>query len=171
MIDVPAPREPGSPYRVDVVCLGNICRSPMAHVVLAGAVAEAGLDDRIEVTSSGTGSWHVGEGMDQRAAATLIAAGYDPTGHRAEHYDADRVGRHDLVLAMDDANARDLRALGVGDRLRAFRDADPEGRGEVPDPWYGGQQGFADVLAMVERTAGAWVQGIAARLDRREEGR
>ena len=71
---LPAARRPGR-YRVELVCLGNICRSPMAHVVLEGRLAEAGLDDRVEVNSSGTGDWHVGEPMDRRAAATLCSSG------------------------------------------------------------------------------------------------
>ena len=82
------PRAAPGRYRIALVCLGNICRSPMAHVVLEQRLAEAGLDDRVEVASSGTGGWHVGDPMDERAAATLAAAGYDPSRHRARQYDA-----------------------------------------------------------------------------------
>src|SRR5690606_35247871 len=78
--ELPPPRTEGR-YRTGVVCLGNICRSPMAEVVLTERVAEAGLDDRVEVASCGTGDWHVGHPMDRRAAATLSAAGYDPSRH------------------------------------------------------------------------------------------
>ena len=70
------------------MCLGNICRSPMADVVLTAAVAEAGLADRVEVISSGTGDWHVGGPMDRRAAATLAAHGYDGQRHRARQFDS-----------------------------------------------------------------------------------
>ena len=76
MPTLPAPRQHGR-YRIALVCLGNICRSPMAHVVLESRLADAGLDDRVEVASSGTGGWHVGKPMDSRAAASLTAAGYD----------------------------------------------------------------------------------------------
>ncbi|MGZ4448514.1 MAG: low molecular weight protein-tyrosine-phosphatase [Nocardioides sp.] len=155
MTRLPAPRTPGR-YRVALVCLGNICRSPMAHVVLAERVAEAGLDDRVEVASSGPGGWHVGDPMDGRAAATLDAAGYDPTRHRARQYDAGWRERHDLVLAMDRQNLADVG--GADDRVRLFGDLDPVDPGrEVPDPYYGGPAGFEEVLAMVERTAAAIV--------------
>ena len=160
---VPAPRTPGR-YRLSVVCLGNICRSPMADVVLNARVADAGLDDRVTVVSAGTGDWHVGDAMDRRAAALLTDHGYDASRHRAQQVLAHWLDEHDLVLAMDAANLADLRALagGVADseRLRAFRDFDPEGPGDVPDPYYGGDAGFRDVLAMVERTADEIVRGV-----------
>lgn len=157
----PEPRRPGT-YRVVLVCLGNICRSPMAHVVLEERLADAGLADRVEVTSSGTGGWHVGDPMDRRAAATLTAAGYDATRHRARqwaHTDADDA---DLVIAMDHQNLADLG--GPGERVRLFRDFDPvEPGGDVPDPYYGGDSGFEEVLAMVERTAAALVAELGQR--------
>ena len=163
---LPPPRRPGS-YAVALVCLGNICRSPMADVVLSDAVARAGLDDRVDVASSGTGSWHVGEPMDRRAAATLVAAGLDPTHHRARHFDASWFS-HDLVLVMDRGNLRDVLAAGPPEpeRVRMFRDLDPRGPGEaVPDPYYGGDDGFEEVLAMVERTCAALVAALADLLD------
>ncbi|MBD8868151.1 low molecular weight phosphotyrosine protein phosphatase [Nocardioides sp. MJB4] len=134
----------------------------MAHVVLDARLADAGLADRVRVDSAGTAGWHVGRGMDERAAAALAAAGLDPTRHRAARFTGDRVGEHDLVLAMDHANLEDLARLGVDpDRLRLFRDLDPEpGDGAVPDPYYGDDDGFAAVLGMVERTAEALVAGL-----------
>jgi protein-tyrosine phosphatase len=159
---LPPPQEPGR-YRIALVCLGNICRSPMAHVVLERQLAEAGLDDRIEVSSSGTGDWHLGKPMDERAAATLARAGYDGSRHRARGWDPDQVV--DLVLAMDAANLRDVG--GRGERTRLFRDFDPvEPGAEVPDPYYGGPSGFEEVLRMVERTSESLVtaleRGLAA---------
>lgn len=163
----PALPEGGDPYRIAVVCLGNICRSPMAHVVLEAALDDAGLADRVEVTSSGTGGWHAGEPMDSRAAATLAAADFDPSRHRAAKFD-DEWTRVDLILAMDHSNLADIAALepsGARARLHLFRDFDPEGGpgAEVPDPWYGGQQGFDEVLAMVERTVDVIVGLVAER--------
>jgi protein-tyrosine phosphatase len=153
---LPAGRAPGR-YRVELVCLGNICRSPMAHVVLEERLADAGLDDVVEVTSSGTGDWHVGAPMDRRAAATLTTAGYDATRHRARQHDP--AADVDLLLAMDDANLADLG--GPTDRMRKFRDFDPrEPGGDVPDPYYGGDDGFEEVLTMVERTAAALVDDL-----------
>ena len=150
----------GAPFRIAIVCLGNICRSPMAQVVLEDRLERAGLADRVEVVSAGTGNWHVGEPMDERAAATLTAAGYDATRHAARTFTTDWYGEHDLLLAMDASNRADITDLAptveAQGQVRMFRDFDPdasEGDDEVPDPWYGGPEGFAEVLAMVERTA------------------
>lgn len=164
---LPAPRIPGR-YRVALVCLGNICRSPMAHVVLEERVAEAGLDDVVDVASCGTGGWHVGRPMDERAAATLAAEGYDPTRHRARQYDDGWGDEHDLLLAMDAANLRDLG--GRTERVRLFRDLDPVDPGsDVPDPYYGGPAGFEEVLLMVERTSTALVSALRELLGREQE--
>ncbi len=160
---LPAPRRPGgAPYRVALVCLGNICRSPMADVVLSDRVAAADL--RVEVASSGTGDWHVGDPMDRRAAALLTAHGYDASRHEARQFDSSWVDDCDLVLAMDRQNLADvLEAAGpdaerlqAEGRVRLFRDFDPRAVGadrEVPDPYFGGDDGFSEVLAMIERTS------------------
>ncbi|MET0766549.1 MAG: low molecular weight protein-tyrosine-phosphatase, partial [Aeromicrobium sp.] len=131
-------------YRVALVCLGNICRSPIAHVVLEDRLAKAGLDDRVEVVSSGTGGWHEGEPMDPRAAAVLRDAGYDPSRHRARTFSIDWYAENDLLLAMDHSNRTDMTALSPTvaqqSQVRMFRAFDPdatEGDDEVPDPWYG----------------------------------
>jgi protein-tyrosine phosphatase len=168
---LPRPREAGR-YRLALVCLGNICRSPMAHVVLEAHLAEAGLRDRVGVRSAGTAGWHVGKAMDERAAATLREADHDPSQHRAQQFDAAWFTEVDLVLAMDTANLEDLRALlpadGDPQRLGRFRDHDPtasQGDRDVPDPYYGDHDGFDLVLAMVERTSAALTARIAALLD------
>lgn len=155
---IPVARTPGT-YAVALVCLGNICRSPMAHVVLADRVDAAGLD--VRVVSAGTGDWHVGQPMDRRAAATLTVHGYDATRHRAQQFDPRWHEEVDLVLAMDEANLRELG--GRSERVRLFRDFDPAGPGEVPDPYYGGDEGFEEVLTMVERTAAAIVEELQRR--------
>jgi protein-tyrosine phosphatase len=156
---LPPPREPGH-YSIAVVCLGNICRSPTAHVVLEARLAEAGLDDRVVVHSSGTGDWHVGEPMDRRAASALTAGGYDPSRHRARQYDDSWTSTHDLVLAMDADNLADLGGRSL--RVAMFRDFDPvEPGADVPDPYYGGADGFALVLEMIERTSDALVAELA----------
>ena len=156
---------PDGTYTVMMVCLGNICRSPMAAAVLRARLAEAGLDDRIEVRSSGTGSWHVGAAADHRAAATLAKAGYDTT-HTARQFDPEEARDVDLILAMDSENLADLRfVLGPDDRLRMLRSFDPTLAGvpegsqlDVPDPYYGGADGFREVLSMIERA----VDGLLA---------
>ena len=166
---LPAPRTPGR-YAIALVCLGNICRSPMADVVLTARVEEAGLADRVTIASSGTGDWHVGRPMDRRAAATLTAAGYDPSRHRARQFGPTWHEEYDLVLAMDAQNLADVISMdatagpttGAERRVRLFRAFDPvEPGGEVPDPYYGGHAGFEEVLTMVERTAAT----IVAQLD------
>jgi len=147
-------------YRIALVCLGNICRSPIADVVVNAALLEAGLAERVEATSCGTGTWHVGEPMDARAAAVLEASGYDASRHSARHFDADWHD-HDLILVMDKANLADVLAQLPAerhDRVQLFRSYDPEVRPgddvpDLPDPFYGGPEGFDDVLAVVERTA------------------
>src|SRR5919204_5014119 len=84
--ELPPPREPGAPYRVCLVCLGNICRSPMAETVLRGPLAEAGLDDAVALDSAGTGDWHLGEPMYPPAQEALARRGYDGPGHRARQF-------------------------------------------------------------------------------------
>jgi protein-tyrosine phosphatase len=169
---LPAPRERRGPaYRIAVVCLGNICRSPMGAVVLSEKLARAGLDDRVEVDSAGTGGWHVGDPMDRRAAAALAAAGYDGSQHRASRFDSGWYDEYDLVLAMDGSNHEDLTALApdseAAERLRMFRDFDPRATStdrDVPDPYYGGDDGFSYVLATVERTSEAIVAALEREL-------
>jgi len=167
--ELPEPRTDGR-YAVALVCLGNICRSPMADVVLTARVEEAGLADRVTVASSGTGDWHVGNPMDRRAAATLVSAGYDPSRHRAQQFAATWLDEFDLVLVMDESNLEDVVSTSsttTGDtRVRLFRDFDPvEPGGEVPDPYYGGDAGFEEVLTMVERTAASIVAQLGLVLE------
>ena len=163
---LPAPRTPGR-YALALVCLGNICRSPMAHVVLEAELERAGLDDRVEVTSAGTADYHVGSPMDRRAAATLTASGYDASRHRAQQVAPSWAAELDLLLAMDRSNLEDVLELTDAedvDRVRLFRDLDPraEGPADVPDPYYGGDDGFEEVLAIVTRTSRALVDQLRA---------
>ena len=143
----------------------------MAHVVLEQRLAEAGLDDRVTVVSAGTGSWHTGEGMDERAAAALSAAGYDPSRHSARRFTTDWYAENDLILAMDLSNHADISDLAPDvaslEKVRMFRAYDPEASehdNEVPDPWFGEADGFDDVLRMVERTADALVEELSRQL-------
>lgn len=165
---LPGPRGPGPAYSIAFVCLGNICRSPTAEAVMTRKLAEAGLDRDVVVSSSGTGTWHLGEAMDRRAATTLAAHGYDPTRHRAALFEGDGFAEHDLVLAMDQQNFRDIVAMASDDedrqRVQMFRAFDPLAGDEldVPDPFYGAQGGFDEVLAIVERTCDALVDALAA---------
>jgi protein-tyrosine phosphatase len=159
-------------YRIAVVCLGNICRSPTAQVVLEDRIARAGLSDRVEVTSAGTARWHTGDPMDERSAAVLRAAGYDPSRHRARTFTIDWYAHNDLLLAMDESNYADMAELAPRvadlDRLHMFRSFDPQADGrdlDVPDPWSGDDEGFNRVLAMVERTADNLVSRLPGLID------
>lgn len=142
-----------------VVCTGNICRSPMAEIVLRERFADAGLADRVVVDSTGTSDEEHGNPVDRRARAVLQRHGY-PTGdgHRARQVQAG--DRRDLVLAMTNAHARALRRLGVEAVL--FRSFDPDAVGDldVADPWYGGTQDFEDCLAQIEAAADGIVEHV-----------
>lgn len=157
-------------YRVTAVCLGNICRSPMAEAVIRAHLRDAGLDG-VTVDSAGTGAWHVGNGADPRALQALRARGY-ALDHAARQIDASWLepGRApDLVLAMDWSNHEDLRRLGVEDgRLRMLRSFDPAlahlGQDHrdlaVPDPYYGASRGFDEVLDMIEAASDGLVEDL-----------
>jgi protein-tyrosine phosphatase len=148
------------PVRISFVCLGNICRSPTAEAVMRHRVSEAGLQDEIVIESAGTGSWHVGSGPDPRARSEALGRGI-AMGGRARQFDAADFARLDLVLAMDEHNAADLRALApdaaAAAKVRLLREFDPvalaAGELSVPDPYYGGPDGFADVFSMVDAAA------------------
>ncbi|MGW5722281.1 low molecular weight protein-tyrosine-phosphatase [Amycolatopsis sp. NPDC003865] len=145
------------------VCSGNICRSPMAELVFRAKLDDAGLAD-VRLSSAGIGPWHAGEPADKRARATLEAHGY-PTEHVASEVSDDDL-RADLLLAADEGHAEFLRAR-VDDPakvrlLRSFDPDAPEGA-EVPDPYYGGDDGFEDVLAMIERAVPGLLDWVRSR--------
>lgn len=144
------------PVSVLFVCLGNICRSPLAEGVFTSLLEQEGMADRFRVDSAGTGSWHVGEPPDRRAAAVARRHGIRLTG-RARRTAAEDLDAFDWVIAMDTSNLRALERLGDGGataRLHLLREFEPEGDGEdldVPDPYYGGDDGFQRVYEMIER--------------------
>ncbi|MDX8150376.1 low molecular weight protein-tyrosine-phosphatase [Patulibacter brassicae] len=139
------------------VCLGNICRSPTAEAVMAGLLADEGLDDRVHVDSAGTGSWHVGHPADPRSRAAAAERGIALTSRARQVTEAD-FERFDLLLAMDRQNAADLRALAPDDaaasKVRLLREFDAaaarDGDLDVPDPYHGGPRGFEHVLDLVD---------------------
>jgi protein-tyrosine phosphatase len=164
----PQPRDPDGPYRICVVCLGNICRSPMAEVVLRRELEQAGLAGKVAVESAGTGDWHVGDAMDRRARAELARRGYDGSGHEARQIQPSWLGDFDLLLAMDRANLETLRSMAGNDgpgragRIVLMRSFDPGAAdaAEVPDPYYGGPDQYAEVFDLVRCAA----EGLVARL-------
>lgn len=156
------------PYRVCVVCSGNICRSPMGEVVLRRKLEEAGLGDRVVVDSAGTGDWHVGGGADPRTLTALTAGGYDGSAHRAQQFGETWVNERDLVLVADEGHLRAIRALAAGGdttHVRLLRSFDPAaveaGTLEVDDPYYGADDGFDRCLREVE----AACDGVVAHLE------
>ncbi|MEA1051037.1 low molecular weight protein-tyrosine-phosphatase [Lamprobacter modestohalophilus] len=153
-----------SRVRVLFVCMGNICRSPTAQGVFTKLVIEEGLSDRIEIDSAGTHAYHVGEPPDPRARETARRRGIDLSRQRARRALAEDFERFDYVLAMDEDNHRNLSALcppGFEERLRLFMDFAPQlGRREVPDPYYGGTNGFDAVFDMVDEAARGLLEAI-----------
>jgi protein-tyrosine phosphatase len=143
--------------RLLFVCMGNICRSPTAEGVMRHLVREAGLQGRIEVDSAGTGDWHAGDPPDERATAAAARRGIALEGSartvRPEDFE-----RHDLLLAADRRNLSVLRSMAPDAEARAkvrlLREFDPASAGapdlDVPDPYYGGADGFEEVLDLVE---------------------
>jgi protein-tyrosine phosphatase len=135
---------------VTFVCTGNICRSPIAEKVFATELERAGLADGVQVTSAGVGGWHVGSPADDRAAAVLRAAGY-PDAHRARQVDAELLSA-DLIVALDNSHRRALQSkVPEPERVRLLRSFDPAAPpgADVPDPYYGGAEGFDEVLGMI----------------------
>ncbi|MEI2731960.1 MAG: low molecular weight protein-tyrosine-phosphatase [Dermatophilaceae bacterium] len=166
------------PARITVVCSGNICRSPMAEVILRQLLAETGRGDVI-VTSGGLGGWHVGDGADPRAVRMLRDHGYDGAAHRARQFRQDWFADHDLVLAADRGHLRALQAMARTEadlgKVRLLRSFDPRsaatGQDEVEDPYYGSRADFEQCLLDVEaacRGVVAYVTGNGDTADRVE---
>lgn len=151
--------------RVLFVCMGNICRSPTAEGVFKHLVAQQGLAERIGTDSAGTHDYHIGEPPDTRSQAAAKRRGYDLSALRARQVAPDDFSVFDYVLAMDEVNLAALRRLcpeQYRDRVKLFLEFAPEaGRRDVPDPYYGGAQGFEEVLDLVELAAQGLLKHIA----------
>ena len=151
---LPPPRDPQGPYRICCVCLGNICRSPMAEVVLREQLRKAELGGKVVVDSAGTGDWHIGDRINSNARRELTRNGYDSESHRARQLQRSWIKERDLILAMDAANLRDLRALATPedqDRIRLFGEIAALDGQDVPDPYFGTADDFAHVRALLEK--------------------
>ena len=151
------------------VCLGNICRSPLGEGILAHRLEEADLSDRVCVDSAGTGAWHQGEPPDPRSAEVALRHGIALRG-RARRVTVEDFDEFDYIFAMDRTNLRDLRHMesqGAGGALLTlFRDFDPDQDGDldVPDPYYGGADGFDLMFDMVDRSCAAFVEHLLTEL-------
>lgn len=153
--------------RVLFVCLGNICRSPTAEGVLRHKLRAAGLEGRIEVDSAGTGDWHIGKSADVRTRQAAQLRGYDLSALRGRQVSATDFAAFDLILAMDSSNLRDLQQLRPSNakaELDLFLRRYQLALDEVPDPYYGGEAGFEQVLDLLEHACDALVVELKGRL-------
>ncbi len=167
------PSQGAARVRLLFVCLGNICRSPTAEGVMRTLVRDAGLQERIEVDSAGTGSWHVGEPPDARATRVARRRGIELEGAARQVWPRD-FAEFDLLLAMDASNLRNLQRLAPDEdaraKVRLLREF--EGRAgsqssaggdlDVPDPYYGGPNGFEEVLDLVQAACAGLLERLQA---------
>ncbi len=163
------------PLRITAVCLGNICRSPIAEAVLRERIDRAGLSNLVVVDSAGTGDWHIGYEADPRSQAILTQNGYELT-HTARQITSSWMAELDIILVMDQSNYANVEALiresGQEPELYMMRSFDPKLGHlgalhpdlDVPDPYWDKDEGFALVLEMIERAADAFVAQLPARL-------
>jgi len=153
--------------RVCFVCLGNICRSPTAEGVMRHLIAERQVGHLVQVDSAGTSAYHIGERPDRRSAATARRRGIELVGH-ARQFEREDLEAFDYVVAMDTQNFKELVKLAprdARDRIHLMRDFDPESPkgASVPDPYYGGEQGFEEVLDQCLRACSALLDEILNR--------
>jgi protein-tyrosine phosphatase len=144
--------------RALVVCLGNICRSPIGEGLLRHHAAVQGL--RLQVASAGTSGHHSGEAPDRRSVEVMRRHGLDISGQRSAQLTMKDLERYDVVLAMDSANLHDIEALAARLKERGGSPAELalfDAQADVPDPYYGGADGFESVYAQVDAAAAAWV--------------
>ena len=153
--------------RVLFVCLGNICRSPTAEGVFRSLLQERELDHVVQVDSCGTSAWHVGESPDARAASEAAKRGYDLSELRGRQIDLEDFRRFDYILAMDYANLAELEIMRPADHeghlglFLRFATGAATAAEEVPDPYYGGDDGFARVLDLVEAASEGLLEELA----------
>ena len=153
--------------KVLFVCLGNICRSPTAEGVFRRYVEQAGLSDIISIDSAGTSDWHIGKTPDPRTQAAAAKRGYDVSTLRGRQATAEDFSEFDLILAMDKSNLADLQSLrpaGAGVEVDLFLRRYDLAVTEVPDPYYGGEDGFEQVLDLIEQASDALLVEIKGRL-------
>lgn len=153
--------------KVLVVCMGNICRSPLAHGLLEHRVAQAGLADRIAIDSAGTHAYHVGNAPDPRSQQTALRHGIDLSSQRARKVVVSDFAEFDYVLAMDNDNRVLLSAQCPDEhrhKLKLFLEFAPQlAETEVPDPYYGGDSGFERVYQLIDAAADGLMADIQAR--------
>jgi len=153
--------------KVLFVCLGNICRSPTAEGVFRRYVEQAGLSEKITIDSAGTADWHIGKAPDPRTQAAAAVRGYDLSTLRGRQAVPADFAEFDLILAMDNSNLSNLQAIQPADgkaELALYLPRFGIRPDEVPDPYYGGEDGFELVLDMLEQASQVLLNEIKARL-------
>ncbi|MDQ3604985.1 MAG: low molecular weight phosphotyrosine protein phosphatase [Gemmatimonadota bacterium] len=156
--------------RVLFVCLGNICRSPLAEAVFRRQVGERGVEQRFEIDSAGISAYHIGSPPDARSAQVARARGVEVSGS-ARQLAADDLRRFDYIIAMDAENLAEIERLrtraGGAARVHRLREWDPRRDGsDVPDPYYGGARGFEEVHDIVERSCAALLDHLMQEAER-----
>ena len=153
--------------KVLFVCLGNICRSPTAEGVFRRYVEQAGLSDKITIDSAGTADWHIGKTPDPRTQVAAAKRGYDLSTLQGRQAQAEDFAKFDLILAMDKSNLNNLQALQPANskaELALYLPRFGISPAEVPDPYYGGEDGFELVLDMLEQASQVLLDEVKARL-------
>lgn len=152
--------------RIMCVCLGNICRSPLAEAVCRSLLSEYGLEKTVSVDSSGTCAYHVGEEADVRMRRAALAQGIEIS-HLSRQFDGD-YDAYDMILAMDEENRRYLLAHAPDEasrgKVRMLRDFDPVGPGDLEDPYYGGPEGFHEAVAITVRSCRGLLEAVREEL-------
>lgn len=158
-----------SPYKICFVCLGNICRSPTAEGVFQHLANERGLQPYFEIDSAGTSAYHVGESPNSKSQQ--VANKYGVQLHsRARQFEYSDLEYYDLVLAMDHENLQNVKNMDRKDRFTEkvglMRDFDPQPEdGAVPDPYYGGRQGFENVFQVVKRSCESLLNELEGQIE------
>jgi protein-tyrosine phosphatase len=164
-----------------MVCLGNICRSPTAQAVMEKRIADAGLQHHMMVDSAGTAAYHIGKAPDPRSTRAAVRRGYDLSGQRARQVSVDDFHHFDYILAMDNSNLTHLLSMtpdGSTDKIslllsHAAPSAEPHAAlttTDVPDPYYGGDSGFEQVLDLVEQACDALLAKVQSGLQQQVTG-
>lgn len=157
--------------KVLFVCLGNICRSPLAEAIFKHKIKSRGLTEKIEADSCGTSNYHIGDQPDPRTLANAERNGV-VIDHCGRQLSVDDLADFDYVLAMDHSNLRNILRLPGSEayeqKVQLLRNFDPLEKGEVPDPYYGGEQGFQNVFEMLDRTMESFVDHLEKQISKKD---
>ncbi len=148
--------------RILFVCLGNICRSPLAEIIVRAEAEQRGMADQLTLASAGTGDWHIGHGADQRSIAIARKYQLDLSRHRARQITACGIADWDWFVAMDRNNRQDLLDMGApAERVLLMRQFESDDERDIPDPYYGGPEGFDQAYQMLHDNAGRILDFLA----------